>query len=58
MTQNPDDRVVAPIDDLDDLETNLEGADAADAPAIAEQAAGLLGSALDDIAGGSGGGTP
>lgn len=39
--------------ELDELEQALEQVEAADAPEAAERAARLLGSALDDIDGGS-----
>lgn len=58
MTENQDEQAVASSDDLDELEVKLERADAADAPDVAEQAAQLLGNALDDIDGGGGSGRP
>ena len=56
MTQNPDQQGADSAEVLDDLETQLESADAADAPETAEEIAQLLGSALDDVEGGRAGG--
>ena len=58
MTKNPNDQVASTGEELDELETKLEREGAADAPATAERVARLLGAALDEIEGGSGGGTP
>lgn len=58
MTHNQEKEAATTGDRLDELEGKLEHADAADAPETAELAARLLGKALDDIDGGSGGGTP
>ena len=58
MTKNPNDQVASTGEELDELETKLEREDAAEAPATAERVARLLGAALDEIEGGSGGGTP
>ena len=58
MTQKPDEQGAGRGEDLDDLEAKLGAADAADAPETAEQAAQLLGSALDDIQGGRESGSP
>jgi len=58
MTQKPDEQGTEVGDDLDELEASLEAADAADAPETAEHVAHLLGSALDEIEGGRGGGPP
>ena len=51
MTQ--DQNVPTQGDDLDDLESNLETIDAADAPEAAEEIARRLGTALDEIDGGN-----
>lgn len=58
MTHNQEAQADTTAEDLDDLEAKLVHTDATDAPETAEQVARLLGSALDDIDGGSGGGTP
>lgn len=58
MTHDRERQAAATAEDLDELEAKLERTDAADAPETAEQAARLLGNALDDIDGGSGDGTP
>ena len=58
MTQNQETPAATAGEDLDELGANLEHTDAADAPETAEQVARLLGNALDEIDGGSGGGTP
>jgi hypothetical protein len=56
MTQKPDHQGADSAEVLDDLEAQLESADAADAPETAEEIAQLLGSALDDVEGGRAGG--
>lgn len=56
MTQKPDEQGAGPAEELDELETELEAVDAADAPESAEEIAQLLGSALDDVEGGRAGG--
>ena len=58
MNEKHDEQAIPSGDDLDELEAKLGGADAADAPETAEQAAQLLGKALDGISGGGGSGTP
>ena len=58
MTEKPDEQGAVAGEDLDELETKLEAADAADAPETAEHVAQLLGSSLDDIEGGRGSGPP
>ena len=58
MTKNLNHQVASIGEELDELEAKSESEDAADAPATAERVARLLGAALDEIEGGSGGGTP
>lgn len=58
MTQKPDQQGADSAEVLDDLEAQLESADAADAPETAEEMAQLLGSALEEIEGGRAGGRP
>ncbi|MEA3510910.1 MAG: hypothetical protein U9R51_05690 [Actinomycetota bacterium] len=58
MEQIPNDTEPEPADDLDTLEWDLEQSEPADAPEKAEEIARRLGSALDDVDGGAGSGTP
>ena len=53
MTQDEQNPAHDPVDDLDTLEGELEEADAADAPQVAEKIARRLGDSLDGIEGGS-----
>ncbi len=54
MTQDSTPQQEDPAALLDALEAELERTDAADAPETAEEIAGRLGEALDDIDGGRG----
>ncbi len=58
MTQDPTPQPDDPGALLDVLEGELDQADAADAPDTAEEIAGRLGDALDQIDGGSGSESP
>jgi hypothetical protein len=58
MVQNPNEIVPEPKSDLDMLEVGLEQSEPAEAPEKAEEIARRLGSALDNVDGGAGSGTP
>ncbi|MEA2023509.1 MAG: hypothetical protein U9N79_04360 [Actinomycetota bacterium] len=58
MVQNSNEPVAEPGADLDALEAELEQSEPAEAPEKAEEIARRLGSALDDVDGGSGSVTP